>query len=816
MGRWTTRLMGSDTVMKMRKIINYIIVALAAMVCLGCERPYEIVDDLGVSSHTLNISQTPGSTHIAVYSTGPWSISLDRHVDWASINKLSGEGLGDFVLSWSANYGIARSIDVHVSKEGRTETIHVIQAGLVESPYITLDRSVVVSPLQSHSFRIPMSTNLGNAVDDVRWRATSADGSPATWISACEIGPDHVEFTIDANGTGEDREAQLTVYLTAVTGTETTAAVNVRQSASNPTIALEAAEGNYYANGSSYLVPSTENNIWSLDGVQFSASGPWINGLSLDEEGLRFHADENTSGNVRDAVITVSYTSEGAPEASATYTVHQEVSKLLSFQDLRSRVPGIIRGSILLEGIMVSDHESPNLCSSPQTGRFAYDREENYRTAYLESTDGTYGVCLKFADKSDNVIPGGTKVLMSLDGVLLERASSPMRYTLSGITRDNFLDVEEGVGIPEKTKTVGQLSDADVYTYVTLPQVEVMSKDGCYTNTSEGYCLLDEINSFCGTALPRWDVAPLLCSDVNGDAIFMLTNAACPWRRTGQDVEWGSVVPQGSGNLSGIIVADEVAPVRWGKLGKYQIRPMSEEAIALDQPAFSIPICEWTWNGNFQTDERWAGDKGALKWIGAKTEFTWDYNNPLLPLDDTPNGYDTDFQKGIVKNGARSLTQCWWDFELNTGKYFDVEFSTDGRTGSNLVIGIVWGHGNGTNNSDTSVSAPSHWKVLYSTDGLSFSELTSAGILTQRTCAWWTQTLQDSTPGYTEHLVKLPSSCFDKKKVVVRFQAADLVTDIPAKATDSNWRTALGIEKGTINKSSTGTVRIGSIIVRYN
>lgn len=807
--------MGTDTVIVMRKLFNYTIVALAAMACLGCERPYEIVDELGVSSHTLNISQTPGSTHIAVYSTGPWTISLDRHVDWASINKLNGEGLGDFVLSWSANYGIARSIDILVSKEGRTETIRVIQAGLVESPYITLGSTKVVCPLQSHTFRIPMNSNLGNAVDDIRWRA-SYSGDSSAWISSCEIGSDFVEFTVENNGTGADREAELTVYLTAVTGTETFASLSVQQSASNPTIVLESAEGNYYSNGNSYLVAATENNIWSLEGVAFNASETWINGLSLDEEGLRFHADENTTGQKRNAVITVSYSAAGAPEATASYTVHQEVSKLLSFQDLRNRVPGIIRGSILLEGIIVSDFDSPNLCSSPQTGRFAYDREENYRTAYLESTDGAYGVCLKFVDKSDNVIPSGSKVLMSLDGVRLDRVSSPMRYTLSGITQSNFIQVEEGTGIPEKIKTVGQLTDADIYTFVTLPQVEVMSKDGCYTNASEGYSLIDEINAFCGTTLPRWDVAPLLCSDVNGDAIFMLTNAACPWRRTGQDVEWGSVVPQGSGNLSGIVVADDVAPVRWGKLGKYQIRPMSEEAIALDQPAFSIPICEWTWNDNIQTDERWAGDKGSLKWIGAKTEFTWDYNNTLLPLDDAANGYDSSFQKGLVKNAARSLTQCWWDFELNTGKYFDVEFSTQGRTGSNLVFGIVWGHGNGTNNSDTSVSAPSHWKVMYSTDGTSFSELTSAGILTQRTCAWWTQTLQDSTPGYTEHLVKLPSSCFDKKKVVVRLQAADLVTDIPAKATDSNWRTALGIEKGTIDKNSTGTVRIGSIIVRYN
>ncbi len=809
--------MDSDIAMKMKKNLYCIVLAFAALLSTDCEKNYEIVDELGVSSHNLNISQIPGETHIAVYSTGSWSVALDRHVEWASINKVSGEGLGDFVFSWSANYGISRSIDILVSGGSRTETIHIIQAGLVESPFIVLGAGRVVSPLQSRTFNVPMNTNLGNAIEDVKWRAAYSGENPDSWITSCEIHSDYVQFTVDNNSTGEDRQAELTVFLTSVTGTETSASLVVLQSASNPEIAFESAEGSYYANKDSYLVPSSRNNIWSLEGVALSSSESWVSGLSLGEDGLHFATEENTSGQPRNAVITVSYISDGTPAAIATYTVHQETAKLLSFQDLRNRVPGTVRGSILLEGIIVSDYDSPNICSSPQTGRFAFDREENYRTAYLESTDGAYGVCVKFADKTENVIQSGSKVLVSLDGVLLERAMNPMRFTLRNISRSNFISVEEGTGIPEKIKPAGQLTDADIFTYVTLPAMEVMSKDGSYTNASEGYCLLDEINTYCGTSLPRWDVAPLLCSDANGDAIFMLTNAACPWRRTGLDVEWGSVVPQGSGNLSGILVADDVAPVRWGDLGKYQIRPLKEEDIALDSAPFSISVCEWTWNGNLQTDERSAGEKGSLKWIGAKTEFIWDYNNPLLPKEeDLTSGYDTSFQKGLVKNAARSLTQCWWDFDLNAGKYFDVEFSTEGRTGTNLVFGIVWGHGKGDSNSDNSVSAPSHWKVLYSTDGNSFTELTSAGILAQRTCAWWSQTLQDSTPGYTEHLVKLPPACFDKKKVVVRLQAADQVTDIAAKATDSNWRTALGIEKGTIDKNSSGTVRIGSIIVRYN
>ena len=102
----------------MRKnYIYYSVLAfLAVLLSTACEKRYEIFDELAVTSHTLNISQLPGETHIAVYSTGTWKISFDEQVDWASVNRISGEGLGDFVLSWSANYGTSRKVDILVSR----------------------------------------------------------------------------------------------------------------------------------------------------------------------------------------------------------------------------------------------------------------------------------------------------------------------------------------------------------------------------------------------------------------------------------------------------------------------------------------------------------------------------------------------------------------------------------------------------------------------------------------------------------------------------------------------------------------------------
>ena len=407
-----------------------------------------------------------------------------------------------------------------------------------------------------------------------------------------------------------------------------------------------------------------------------------------------------------------------------------------------------------------------------------------------------------------------------LGGTTLLRESSPTRYTLSGLTADKVQVLQSGAEIPLKERNISQLTDADIYTWVSLPQVEILCKDGSYTNVSEGYTPQDENNPLGATA-PRVDVAPLMLTDPSGNSIFMLTNCACPWRRSkdpADDMQFFNLLPQGSGTLSGVIVADDVAPVRWGDLGRYQIRPMSEADIVLGQETtrFSKIICEWTWNTDGERTMSADEGKGTLGVSGAGREFGQDYNNPFLPQEDIPSGGAGTNLKGLVNQCALLLSNTWWDFEQPepAPKSIDVTFNTSGLSGTNLVFGIVWGHGRGANAS--TISAPSRWDVLYSTDGTNFTRLTT---IKQRPCAWWTTTSQDATPGLTEHLVKLPGSCFNQNTVVVRLQPVDFVTDIAPATSPTTWQSALGVERGEITANTAKTsqvVRIGTITVRYN
>lgn len=800
----------------MKHIISYSKALAALLGCIamaGCQKEYSIIDELGLLQHTLNVSYKPGFTHITVYAEGEWNLSLDREAEWASLDRLSGEGLGDFRFSWAGNFGVARDINILINSGSKKDTIHVVQAGAITSPYMNLGVSRVVIPSGARTFSIPMTTNLGFCLDEFTARAVYDGSGQDAWISGYTVESDKVTFTVLANVTGADRSAEVIYYMTDAAGVETRAGVSVTQSASGPVFTLPVTSVDYYANDESYTVVAELNNIWSVPETEVSSDVAWISAVSIGEGGLSFSASANRSGSPRTGHVTVSCPGMAS---DAVLTVNQAAQRLMGFEELRSRASGPISTTDLLEGIIVSDRLSPNVCSGVQTGQFAFDRSENYRTAYLESTDGSYGICLKFSSAAENVFDYADRVLLTLDGTTLIKENSPARYTLSGLTADKLTVKEKNTAVPVKERSISQLSELDIYTRVSLQNVEILSKDGAYTNASEGYCQADTLNPL-GSEAPRWDVAPLMLTDPSGDALFMLTNAAAPWRRSTDpedDLAFFNLLPQGAGTLHGVVVADNVAPVRWGNLGKYQIRVMKEDDIALggDSDRFSNIISEWTWNSDEKTLSPDEG-RGTLRTFQAGRDFGQDYNNPYLPQEDAPSGGGTTNLKGLTENCALVLSNTWWNFDSGEGNYFEIEFITSGLNGTNLVVGIVWGHGTGTSNT---IFAPSNWNVLYSTDGTSFTRLTT---IKQRYCAWWTTTPQDAPPGLTEHLVKLPGSCFNQGKVVVRFQAADLVTDAVPATSSTTWPNALGIEKGIMTssqKKESGAVRIGTITVRYN
>ncbi len=850
------------------------------MTLTGCYQNYEMDLPLAVTSRDLNLTKEAGSTHVLVYSDGEWTARLTRPVKWASLDRTSGYGNHEIVFSYSANYGMSRKIGVIFQKGALADTVMFKQAGALSDGQLAFN-STALSLVRSEAEAFAaISTNLQYALDAVNaeivyydenglandplpvemtrqgedgeeLEGEEGDGEeggdePAEpvanpvepWISDLVLTKDGLAFKVTANEGTSPRVAEIKLWIEDADGGVVNTVCSVLQGLAEPMFSLESAFGDYSGLSQSVLVATTDNNLaayapYFVKEVVFDdevAEGEeWIRNVNITSEGLTFNLTMNEGDAPRMATINLSYTDAAGSTVSASYRVTQAIyPKVTEFSAVRAMTPGEISAAGYIEGYIVGDFNSKNICSNPHIAQFKYDTAENDKTNYVESKDGQYGFMLKFDMSSDNNIPRYSAVKIALEGLTLVKNNDPEYYVLTGVTAGHILEIgaADQFKVPAKEKSIPQLTDADIFTLCTVKGVEILAKDGAYTNWTEGYVFKDgTINNIGTGSSPRIDCAPLMCYDREGNHISMLTNTLAPWRRDGQDVAWGTVVPQGSGDFKAIVVPEDPhTELKCGDLGRYHLRAMVEEDIALDEEAaFTTTIVEWNWNDSVSDLTPEVG-AGTINKHGASNGAGVDFNNPYIPKDGnelTGNGSKpmggSAGQKGQTVNGAQNFTNTWWDFTNNVGKYFDIEFSTAGISGSHLMIGMVWwtgGLGN-TNN-----KAPQDWQMLYSVDdGASFQRIAKEADIQLRSQTWYTTSPIDTFPGGYEMMRSLPAECFGKEKVIVRLQATSTVMAIDPLPTAENYATALCQRKGTLTSSvaaSSQQVRVGLITVRYN
>ena len=142
--------------------------------------------------------------------------------------------------------------------------------------------------------------------------------------------------------------------------------------------------------------------------------------------------------------------------------------------------------------------------------------------------------------------------------------------------------------IPQKQKYYDELTDQDIYTWVTLLDCELPVRKGSLTPINEGYAR--------NTGANRETKYPMLVRDRKGSSFYMLTNTTCKYRRDGQ------MLPYGSGIISGVVVHETHDRFVWygvqgaGDIGRYQIRHLTREDIALEKDfsnSFSALLTEY-------------------------------------------------------------------------------------------------------------------------------------------------------------------------------------------------------------------------------
>ena len=515
--------------------------------------------------------------------------------------------------------------------------------------------------------------------------------------------------------------------------------------------------------------------------------------------------------------------------ALCSLSAAERITSMREVRDMMARrgTSLLVEQNLLVEGYIVS---KPKGANNEMNVNVHYASMKNYdlSTGYIESLSGDIGFKLSFAERSAaQKFPRYAKVVLTLKGTTLHCDKEPLRVTVEGVSEANIVRVEQCSedDLPRKEKLINELSDDDVYTYVTLKDCEILFKDGSFSNVYERYVQQTSFNKRIkpNKTMDGW--ATLIC-DKSGASIYAIVNTLCAWRRDGEGV------PQGAGDMKGILAYATHPRYGGDVLGRYILRPMDKEDFAMPweaDKAIYKSLAEWNWSDNkknFSTEygdmasittERVLADVGSgMLRIPANAEAIRgrDTNNTRV---DAGKVEGTKGFGGFVRYGALSVKTeaCnWWNWKENRGQGVEVQFSTKGVSGESFIFGFTFA--GGEISAETSYGFPVFWSVEYSTDGKKWTAVEGAPKKLRSLPWYWHNNVNgihyDSVlagAGYTEHVVKLPNTLFGKKKVYVR--VVPVAKNYATLGYDYNENGAL-----RPNTKINTVVNFGSFVVRYN
>lgn len=321
----------------------------------------------------------------------------------------------------------------------------------------------------------------------------------------------------------------------------------------------------------------------------------WIKSIEIpdaetEQRELVITLDPNPEEEIpRTASVSMSFTDGWDETVSVEFNLLQRSAKEtlgreITFEEFRNSyaMNREVEDYVILSGIIVSNTENRNAGENAQNTTSSIDYTVSERTAYLESTDGRYGISLLAETAEDNVFKQYDHVQILIQGTTASLIENPDRYEITGLTKSMIISQTAGTAsdVPVKEKYMNELTDDDIYTYVTLKDVEFPVRKGSITPINEGYAI--------GTNASRISKYPLLVRDINGDDMYMITNTNCKYRSD------GTRLPYGSGKISGVIVHERFSRFEWrngadpaemeedptlGFIGRYQIRHQTKDDI---------------------------------------------------------------------------------------------------------------------------------------------------------------------------------------------------------------------------------------------
>lgn len=776
----------------MKRFLNTLVaLALGVFALAACQPNIEIEPKLELDNVKLNISKIASETQVMVYANGSWEASLSENVDWLTIKDGKGNGDGYFTIEWLENPSVARVAEISVRSGNLTKTISVAQEG-----YISEIKLSFVSGEQHYialggPYKSALEQNLGELLADVKKEVIykDANGTVITpseeWISDIQVSDDFVAYTIAPNHTGDNRFAILklsiefpsikqmngTTETVIFEGGEYSTELSITQGLEAGNMSFDKDAVDISSHGGELSIPWTADLGGFFDEIKSSVSydgndSGWITNIKASNESVNFTAEANNSRADRSAIIKLVF-EHGGFSLSANLKVNQiKRENELSMTDLRAMLSSA--GSVELDGdyinaIIIADGGNLNMATNDQITPSLIDYETSLTTNYVESTDGKYGLRIRTLTPEDNnALKAGNSVKISLGGLTLTREDNPTRYTLSGLS-STAVGGAQAVGLPSKLKAINELTDDDIYTFVSIKDVEIAIPFGSFNNVPKGKG--NDNDSLC-------DYAARFLRNADGDMISMLVNGSTPWRFIDKDV------PAGSGNVNAVVVYDELlrAADHKGIGSKYQVRPLNLSDIALDETnSFSSTLITWYFpNGNktWDPDYLMTGYSGKLYrvksndgngWIDCKGATGFQQSSSYIDVSKVS-------WEGASSKCIRYNTTTLWDpAKGEAGTHFDISFPTaDVPAGKNLTLVM---NAMTANTLAMVTVSPVNYIFSYSIDGgKTFTDLVTRQIFPYSRYDFKHITLPG---GPTELVIPLPDAAAGKSQVIVRFKAAN-------------------------------------------
>lgn len=576
---------------------------------------------------------------------------------------------------------------------------------------------------------------------------------------------------------------------------------------------------------------------------RYTGSDEWILDGKLSEDKFTFKTQSNSSIlNRRQAYIAFDYVNSWHQKEQYLVTIVQaradnKIGTVFTAEDLHqvATVEGyVLPDDAIFEGYIVSDTEEGQagdievLDYTQGTGVINY--EANDQTAYMMTPDGKYGFKLTTNSLDDNSFTRFSLITLQIGGATLTKtADLPVRYTINGVTSSQILSsTSPDDAFPVKEKYINELTDDDIFTYVTLKDCEIPMRKGPFTPINEGYTPVNGYN--------RFSKYPMLLRDKQGGSLYMFFNNTCPYRRD------GSRMPYGSGKVSGVIVHEIYKPFEQdGKIGRYQIRHFHREEIALEENfenGFSEIITEFRYvkkPGEFETTKlpnailATAGNGELCHTYGTVSNYspTYMYLGPAnnknreykngagiiledgtsyLPVEGKESIQNTEGKCDFSANLLLSWSnKYWWDSAQGQGYSWLVSFSTKGISSDKVSMQFAM-----YNNSQNARS-PRYWKAQYSLttsdcSKASASQWKDIGEFTVSDVVIWASQSDWQTAGTRVYDFPLPTEILDKDVVYIR---------LTPRNNKAAAKSATSYDSSTIANNS-GYNTMDYFAVRYN